>query len=109
MMIVKIYDSYFAMVLLGSESQDGNIIEGDFLKLSAHFETDTKSFYLFNLVCFLLVSTYGIMFEQTKVGNRFKTNYWFFILVHVSYGLEAATNRIFKSKEGKNMKGEYPF
>jgi hypothetical protein len=24
-MIVKIYDSYFAMVLLGSESQDGNI------------------------------------------------------------------------------------
>ena len=53
MMIVKIYDSYFAMVVLGSESQDGNIIEGDFLKLSAHFETDTKSFYLFNLVCFL--------------------------------------------------------
>ena len=109
MMIVKIYDSYFAMVVLGSESQDGNIIEGDFLKLSAHFETDTKFFYLFNLVCFLLVSTYGIMFEQTKVGNRFKTNYWFFILVHVSYGLEAATNRIFKSKEGNNMKGEYPF
>ena len=40
MMIAKIYDSYFAMVVLGSESQDGNIIEGDFLKLSAHFETD---------------------------------------------------------------------
>ena len=60
-------------------------------------------------VCFFLVSTHGIMFEQTKVGNRFKTNYWFLILVHVWYGLEAATNRIFKSKEGNNMKGEYPF
>ena len=60
-------------------------------------------------VCFLLVSTHGIMFEQAKVGIRFKTNYWFFILVHVCYGLEAATNRIFKSKEGNNMKGEYPF
>ena len=74
-MIVKIYDSYFAMVLLGSESQDGNIIEGDFLKFSAHFETGTKSFYLFNLVCFLSVSTYGIMFEQAKVGLRLNTNY----------------------------------
>jgi hypothetical protein len=49
------------------------------------------------------------MFEQAKVGIRFKTNYWFFILVHVCYGLEAAKNRIFKSKEGNNMKGEYPF
>ena len=49
------------------------------------------------------------MFEQAKVGIRFKTNYWFFNLVHVCYGLEAAKNSIFKSKEGNNMKGEYPF
>jgi hypothetical protein len=32
-MIAKIYDSSFPIVVLGSESQDGNIIEGDFLKL----------------------------------------------------------------------------
>ena len=63
MMIAKIYDSYFAMVVLGSESQDGNIIEGDFLTLSTHFETNAISFYLFNLVGFFLVSTHGIMFE----------------------------------------------
>ena len=52
---------------------------------------------------FFLVSIHGIMFEQAKVGLRFNTNYWFFILVHVCYGLEAARNRIFKSKEGNNM------
>ena len=89
--------------------RNGNIIEGDFLTFSTHFETDAISFYLFNLVGFLSVSTYGIMFEQAKVGICFKTNYWFFIPVHVCYGLEAAKNRIFKSKEGNNMKGEYPF
>ena len=63
MMIAKIYDSSFPIVVLGSESQDGNIIEGDFLKLSTHFEIDAISFYLFNVVCFFLVSTHGIMFE----------------------------------------------
>ena len=63
MMIAKIYDSYFAMVVLGSESQDGNIIEGDFLTLSTHFETNAISFYLFNIVGFFLVATHGIMFE----------------------------------------------
>jgi len=46
-MIAKIYDSSFPMVVLGLESQDGNIIEGDFLQLSTHFETDAISFYLF--------------------------------------------------------------
>ena len=61
-MIAKIYDSSFPIVVLGSESQDGNIIKGDFLKLPTHFETDAISFYLFHLVGFLLVSTYGIMF-----------------------------------------------
>ena len=95
-MIAKIYELSFPMVVWGSESQDGNIIEGDFLKFSTHFETDAISFYLFNLVGFFLVSTHGIMFEQAMVGIRFKTNYWFFILVHVCYGLEAAKNRIFK-------------
>ena len=76
--------------------RNGNIIEGDFLTFSTHFETDAISFYLFNLVGFFLVSTHGIMFEQAKVGIRFKTSYWFFILVHVCYGLEAERNRIFK-------------
>ena len=56
------------MVVLGSESQDGNIIKGDFLKLPTHFETDAISFYLFHLVGFLLVSTYGIM----KGGSSFR-------------------------------------
>ena len=95
LMIAKIYDSSFPMVVLGLESQDGNIIEGDFLscKLTSKL---MLSFYLFNLVCYFLVSTHGIMFEQAKVGIPFKTNYWFFILVHVCYGLEAARNRIFK-------------
>ena len=98
------------MVVLGLESQDGNIIEGDFLQLSTHFETDAISFYLFNLVCVFLVSIHGIMFEQAKVGLRLNTNYWFFILVHVCYGLEAARNRIFKTKEGNiMMEGKYPF
>jgi hypothetical protein len=49
------------------------------------------------------------MFEQAKVGLFFNTNYWFFIHVYVCYGLEAARNRIFKLKEGNNMKGKYPF
>ena len=93
----------------GLKSLDDKIIEGDFLKLLTHFKTD--AIFIFDQFSVFRFGVYvTIMFEEGKVGLRLSINYCILILVHVCYaGLKTGRKRIFKSKEGNNIEGGYPF
>ena len=57
------------MIVFGSESHDGNIIEGDFLKFSTHFETD--AIFLFVQFSVFLFGVYTWNYVLASKGGPF--------------------------------------